>query len=34
VANVDESDAIFMFSACAAFISYLVGKARTAGLLQ
>ncbi len=32
--NVDESDALFMLSACAAFVSYLVGKARSAGLLK
>lgn len=34
VAKVDETDAIFMFSACAAFISYLIGKARSADLLK
>jgi hypothetical protein len=33
-AAVDETDALFMFSACAAFVSYLVGKARGAGLLD
>lgn len=33
-ASVDETDALFMFSACAAFISYLVGKARSAGLIK
>jgi hypothetical protein len=33
-ANVDETDALFMFSTCAAFISYLVGKARSAGLIK
>jgi hypothetical protein len=33
-ANVDEFDAIFMLGACAAFISYLIGKARGANLLS
>jgi hypothetical protein len=33
-ASVDETDALFMFSACAAFISYLLGKARGAGILS
>jgi hypothetical protein len=33
-ANVDETDAIFMIGACAAFVSYLIGKARTASLLN
>jgi hypothetical protein len=33
-ANVDEFDAIFMLGACAAFISYLIGKARTTNLLE
>jgi hypothetical protein len=33
-ANVDETDALFMIGACAAFVSYLINKARTAGLLQ
>jgi hypothetical protein len=32
-ANVDESDALFMIGACATFVSYLINKARTAGLL-
>jgi hypothetical protein len=32
-ANVDEFDAIFMLGACAAFISYLVGKARGANFV-
>jgi hypothetical protein len=32
-ANVDETDALFMIGACAAFVSYLINKARTAGLL-
>jgi hypothetical protein len=31
-AKVDEADALFMLSACAAFISYLLGKAQSAGL--
>ena len=30
---VDETDALFMIGACAAFVSYLINKARTAGLL-
>jgi hypothetical protein len=34
VPKVDETDAIFMLSACAAFLSYLVAKARAAGLLE
>jgi hypothetical protein len=34
VANVDETDALFMFGACAAFVSYLINKARAAGLLD
>ena len=33
-ANVDETDAIFMLGACASFVSYLIGKARAAGLLK
>jgi hypothetical protein len=33
-AKVDETDAIFMIGACAAFVSYLIGKARAAGLLD
>ncbi|MCA1474781.1 AbiJ-NTD4 domain-containing protein [Bradyrhizobium sp. NBAIM08] len=32
--QVDEADAIFMISACSAFLSYLINKARTAGLLN
>ena len=32
-AGVDETDALFMIGACAAFVSYLINKARTAGLL-
>jgi hypothetical protein len=30
-AAVDQADAQFMFGACAAFVSYLIGKARAAG---
>ncbi len=33
-ANVDEADALFMIGACAAFVSYMIRKARLAGLLQ
>ena len=33
-AKVDEADALFMLSACAAFISYLLGKAQSVGLLS
>jgi hypothetical protein len=33
-ANVDETDALFMIGACAAFVSYLIGKSRSAGLLN
>jgi hypothetical protein len=32
-AKVDEADALFMIGACASFVSYLINKARTAGLL-
>ena len=32
--NVDEPDALFMIGACAAFVSYLIHKARLAELLQ
>jgi thiaminase len=32
-ANVDEADALFMIGACAAFVSYLINKARAAGIL-
>jgi AbiJ N-terminal domain 4 len=32
-AKVDEADALFMLGACAAFVSYLVNKARSSGLL-
>jgi hypothetical protein len=34
VAQVDETDALYMLGSCAAFISYLIGKARHAGLLN
>lgn len=33
-ATVDETDALFMLGACAAFVSYLINKARAAGLLD
>jgi hypothetical protein len=32
-AAVDESDALFMIGACAAFVTYMINKARAAGLL-
>jgi len=32
-AKVDETDALFMLGACAAFVSYLINKARSGGLL-
>ncbi|MGY4437047.1 hypothetical protein ACVWWO_009524 [Bradyrhizobium sp. F1.13.1] len=32
--DVDEADAIFMIGACAAFVSYLINKARAVGLLK
>lgn len=32
--DVDEADALFMIGACSAFVSYLVNKARAAGLLN
>ena len=32
-AKVDEADALFMLGACAAFVSYLINKARSNGLL-
>jgi len=32
-AKVDEADAVFMLGACAAFVSYLINKARSSGLL-
>src|ERR1700686_4042791 len=31
--SVDEADAMFMIGACSAFVSYLINKARAAGLL-
>ncbi len=31
-ANADETDAPFMIEACTAFVSYLINKARAAGL--
>jgi hypothetical protein len=33
-AKVDETDAMFMLGACAAFVSYLINKARANGLLK
>lgn len=33
VADVDETDALYMLGSCAAFVSYLINKARTSGLL-
>jgi hypothetical protein len=33
-ANVNETDALFMLGACAAFVSYLINKARSAKLLD
>jgi hypothetical protein len=33
-ADVDEADALFMIGACAAFVSYLINKARKAGILD
>jgi hypothetical protein len=33
-AKVDEADALFMIGACAAFVSYLINKSRSAGLLK
>lgn len=33
-AQVDETDALFMIGACAAFVSYMINKARGAGLLS
>ena len=32
--TVDEADALFMFGACASFVSYLLRKGRSAGLLS
>jgi hypothetical protein len=34
VADVDQTDALFMLGACASFISYLVNKARASGLIN
>ena len=34
VAQVDETDALYMLGSCAAFVSYLINKARQAGLLS
>ena len=31
-AKVDEADALFTLGACAAFVSYLINKARMSGL--
>lgn len=33
MAQVDETDALYMLGSCAAFVSYLINKARQAGLL-
>lgn len=33
-AKVDEADALFMIGACASFVSYMIHKARLAGLLK
>lgn len=33
-AATDEYDALFMIGACAAFVSYMINKARVAGLLK
>jgi hypothetical protein len=33
VAQVDETDALYMLGSCAAFVSYLINKSRQAGLL-
>ena len=33
-AKPDEADALFMIGACAAFVSYLINKARSAGVLK
>jgi hypothetical protein len=32
--KVDEADALFMLGTCAAFVSYVVNKAKLAGLLK
>ena len=34
LAQVDETDALYMLGSCAAFVSYLINKARQAGLLD
>jgi hypothetical protein len=34
VARVDETDALYLLGSCAAFVSYLINKARQAGLLS
>jgi hypothetical protein len=34
VSAVDETDALYMLGSCASFVSYLINKARGAGLLQ
>jgi hypothetical protein len=34
VAQVDETDALYMLGSCAAFVSYLINKARQAGMLS
>ena len=31
--DVDETDALFMFGACASLVSYIVGRGRRAGLI-
>lgn len=33
-AKVDQTDALFMLGACAAFVSYLINKGRAAGLIK
>lgn len=33
-ASVDEADALFMLGACAAFVSYLINKARASGIIS
>jgi hypothetical protein len=33
-AKVDDTDALFMIGACAAFVSFLINKARSAGILK
>ncbi len=32
--KVDQEDAVFMIGACASFISYMIGKARSSGLID